>query len=309
MQKVAAVNALFLTRDLRTAPDSGAKSGRGSGRSARDPSPRHRRTDGVARHRSGRYAARTIARLGRRAVNPGGESSRRRNRLLPAYSRGSLEALTAVIGSSLSGTQVHRTIRSAAQRTYLERGMFYRRRSSIPSPCRCAKPVNWQRRPMEAAYCRQRHPPAGARNRAARPVSESALRDVAPHLVASYFARVGEHLLAKPRLRHLVSFGFMNLAKPDFPIGQFDCIFCMDVLPRFSLAQRATLLQRLHLYLQPGGYLFLGQGRKTARRRSDLRHLRHTGSCTRCYRKGMAAVAKVGVGDLASALTSADLSG
>ena len=29
----------------------------------------------------------------------------------------------------------------------------------------------------------------------------------------------------------------MNLAKPAF-LGQFDCIFCMDVLPHFSMAQR-----------------------------------------------------------------------
>ncbi len=120
---------------------------------------------------------------------------------------------------------------------------------------------------------------------------KSALRDVAPHLVASYFARLGEHLLAKPRLRHLVTFGFMNLAKPDF-IGQFDCIFCMDVLPRFSARQRATLLQRLHLYLQPGGYLFLGQDEKLPAAEVTFES-ETTGSYT-VYRKGMAAVAKAG---------------
>jgi len=34
------------------------------------------------------------------------------------------------------------------------------------------------------------------------------------------------------------------------------------VLPRFSTAQRTTLVQRLHLYLEPGGYLFLGENEK-----------------------------------------------
>ncbi len=69
------------------------------------------------------------------------------------------------------------------------------------------------------------------------------------------------HLLVKPRLRSLVTFNCMNLARPGY-IGRFDCIFCMDVLPHFSRAQRISLLERLHLYLEPGGYLFLSQTEK-----------------------------------------------
>jgi len=30
----------------------------------------------------------------------------------------------------------------------------------------------------------------------------------------------------------------------------------MDVLPHFSRVQRLAVLERLHLYLEPGGYLF-----------------------------------------------------
>ena len=65
----------------------------------------------------------------------------------------------------------------------------------------------------------------------------------------------------KPRLRNLVTFSQMNLARTAY-IGRFDCIFCMDVLPHFSSAQRTALVDRLHLYLEPGGYLLLGQGEK-----------------------------------------------
>ncbi|MGA8340643.1 MAG: CheR family methyltransferase [Candidatus Sulfotelmatobacter sp.] len=71
----------------------------------------------------------------------------------------------------------------------------------------------------------------------------------------------GTHLLVKPRLRSLVTFNTMNLTKPVY-IGRFDCIFCMDVLPHLSRAQRSALLERLHLYLEPGGYLFLSQTEK-----------------------------------------------
>ncbi|MGA8763758.1 MAG: CheR family methyltransferase [Candidatus Sulfotelmatobacter sp.] len=69
------------------------------------------------------------------------------------------------------------------------------------------------------------------------------------------------HLLVKPRLRSLVTFNCMNLARPGY-IGRFDCILCMDVLPHFSRAQRIALVERLHLYLEPGGYLFLSQTEK-----------------------------------------------
>ncbi len=74
-------------------------------------------------------------------------------------------------------------------------------------------------------------------------------------------APVGTHLLVKPRLRSLVTFNTMNLTKPVY-IGRFDCIFCMDVLPHLSRPQRTALLERLHLYLEPGGYLFLSQTEK-----------------------------------------------
>lgn len=71
----------------------------------------------------------------------------------------------------------------------------------------------------------------------------------------------GAHLQVKPRVRSLVTFNTMNLTKPVY-IGRFDCIFCMDVLPHLSRIQRTALLERLHLYLEPGGYLFLSQTEK-----------------------------------------------
>jgi chemotaxis methyl-accepting protein methylase len=71
----------------------------------------------------------------------------------------------------------------------------------------------------------------------------------------------GSHLQVKPRVRSLVTFNTMNLTKPVY-IGRFDCIFCMDVLPHLSRVQRTALLERLHLYLEPGGYLFLSQTEK-----------------------------------------------
>ena len=99
------------------------------------------------------------------------------------------------------------------------------------------------------------------------------------------------HLLVKPRLRSLVTFNTMNLTKPVY-IGRFDCIFCMDVLPHLSRAQRLALMERLHLYLEPGGYLFLSQTEKLCTPNLNFRAETYDGYTF--YRKPMAASAAYG---------------
>jgi two-component system CheB/CheR fusion protein len=99
------------------------------------------------------------------------------------------------------------------------------------------------------------------------------------------------HLLVKPRLRSLVTFNTMNLTKPVY-IGRFDCIFCMDVLPQLSRAQRIALMERLHLYLEPGGYLFLSQTEKLCTPNLNFRQETYDGYTI--HRKPMAASAAYG---------------
>ena len=101
----------------------------------------------------------------------------------------------------------------------------------------------------------------------------------------------GTHLLVKPRLRSLVTFNTMNLTKPVY-IGRFDCIFCMDVLPHLSRAQRIALMERLHLYLEPGGYLFLSQTEKLCAPNLNFRSETYDGYTF--HRKPMAASAGYG---------------
>jgi chemotaxis methyl-accepting protein methylase len=101
----------------------------------------------------------------------------------------------------------------------------------------------------------------------------------------------GAHLLVKPRLRSLVTFNTMNLTKPVY-IGRFDCIFCMDVLPHLSRAQRTALLERLHLYLEPGGYLFLSQTEKLSAPNLNFRSETFDGYTV--HRKPLAASAAYG---------------
>jgi len=111
--------------------------------------------------------------------------------------------------------------------------------------------------------------------------------------VQHYFGRVGEHYLVKPRLRNLITFTQMNLARPAH-LGRFDCIFCMDLLNRFSMSQRIALAQRLHLYLEPGGYLFLGDSERL--HTVDVKFQTQTEGAFTFFRKPMTAAARAGWG-------------
>jgi chemotaxis methyl-accepting protein methylase len=118
----------------------------------------------------------------------------------------------------------------------------------------------------------------------------SALLQVPANLVASYFSKVGDHLLAKPRLRNLVTFAHINLMQPAF-IGRFDCIFCLNLLPHLSASAREAVLRRFHLSLEPGGYLLLGECENIPAGLSLTRH--HANGCT-YYQRPLAAAAKIG---------------
>jgi chemotaxis methyl-accepting protein methylase len=147
---------------------------------------------------------------------------------------------------------------------------------------------------------------------------QSALEGLPPATIRNYFSKIGSptqanipseaesdsdssreaarpevsaHLLVKPRLRSLVTFNCMNLARPGY-IGRFDCIFCMDVLPHFSRVQRLAVLERLHLYLEPGGYLFLSQTEKLAAPNLNFRSETYDGYTF--HRKPLAASAAYG---------------
>jgi two-component system, chemotaxis family, CheB/CheR fusion protein len=120
---------------------------------------------------------------------------------------------------------------------------------------------------------------------------QAALAALPRPLLQRYFAKVDQHYLAKPRLRNLITFTQMNLARPAY-LGRFDCIFCMDVLSHFSTGQRIALTQRLHLYLEPGGYLLLGDGEKLPT--ADVTFQSESRQNFTLYRKPFAAAARAG---------------
>jgi chemotaxis protein methyltransferase CheR len=92
------------------------------------------------------------------------------------------------------------------------------------------------------------------------------LESLSARQIETYFTRVGDQYMVRPRVRNLVSFVQMNLAQSVY-MGRFDVIFCMNVLIYFSEERQAALIQRFHEYLEPGGYLFLGHAESVTKAR------------------------------------------
>jgi chemotaxis protein methyltransferase CheR len=95
--------------------------------------------------------------------------------------------------------------------------------------------------------------------------SGRSLANVTPQQLDAHFKKKGNAWEVKPRIRKMISFAPMNLARSVY-VGRMDCIFCMNVLMYFSEQRRNELLQRFHDTLEPGGLFFLGhsESMKTA---------------------------------------------
>jgi chemotaxis protein methyltransferase CheR len=73
-------------------------------------------------------------------------------------------------------------------------------------------------------------------------------------------------------LRNAVNFSRVNLNEPTYDVpGQFDLIFCRNVLIYFSPEGRAAVIERLTDRLAPGGLLFVGHAESLHAHRVRLR--------------------------------------
>lgn len=95
-----------------------------------------------------------------------------------------------------------------------------------------------------------------------------ALMRLSPHLIQKYFDRVGEdqwQILAD--LRASVQFSQVNIVEPaqTRPFGQFDIIFCRNVLIYFDDTSRRIAAENLYENLLPGGFICLGHSESMSR--------------------------------------------
>lgn len=83
-------------------------------------------------------------------------------------------------------------------------------------------------------------------------------RGLSDERLKRWFARDGASWRVAPALQQLVTFRPQNLLHGASGMGQFDVIFCRNVLIYFDVAQKRTILGELARTLADDGHLFLG---------------------------------------------------
>lgn len=73
------------------------------------------------------------------------------------------------------------------------------------------------------------------------------------------FDQTDKNWVIRDDVRAPVRFQYFNLLDSMAPLGEFDIIFCRNVLLYFDKKTRAKTLQRLQAQLAPGGFLCLGR--------------------------------------------------
>ncbi|HWE47019.1 MAG TPA: protein-glutamate O-methyltransferase CheR [Caulobacteraceae bacterium] len=83
-------------------------------------------------------------------------------------------------------------------------------------------------------------------------------RGLPVRMLIKHFEKIDDFWRASAQLRAAVRWGRFNLMHEPTKLGQFDIIFCRNVLTQFDEPTRAATLERLNTALAPDGLLYLG---------------------------------------------------
>lgn len=85
-----------------------------------------------------------------------------------------------------------------------------------------------------------------------------------------------ENLIMGKELRSLISFLYLNLMEPWPMRGQFDAIFCRNVMIYFDGPTKMALIDRFIDQLKPGGLLYIGHSESLLGTHRNLSHVGRT---------------------------------
>jgi chemotaxis protein methyltransferase CheR len=77
-------------------------------------------------------------------------------------------------------------------------------------------------------------------------------------MLVKYFTQLGDHWQIAPELRAMVTYRHFNLLHDFAGFGQFDVVFCRNVLIYFDQETKIAVLNRLARTMRTDGYLLLG---------------------------------------------------
>jgi len=105
--------------------------------------------------------------------------------------------------------------------------------------------------------------------------SESRIRELPKAWRTRYLEEVGpDQWAVRAEVKKGVLFKRLNLMNESYPFkGQFDVIFCRNVMIYFDVPVRKALVDRLYRYTKVGGYLFVGHSESLPRDTCPYRYI------------------------------------
>ena len=83
-------------------------------------------------------------------------------------------------------------------------------------------------------------------------------RGMTTPMLMKYFKQDGAEWVVEPTVKSMVSFRHFNLLKDYRSLGNFDIVFCRNVLIYFDRETKSDILNRMAKQMAPDGYLVLG---------------------------------------------------
>lgn len=107
------------------------------------------------------------------------------------------------------------------------------------------------------------------------------LKGIPPQMLNTYFEKethnFKDHYQIKEFLRNMIVFRRLNLTDETFPFkGQFDFIFCRNVMIYFNKQTQTELVSKFYKHLAPDGHLFIGHSESLAGTETRFRYVRPT---------------------------------
>lgn len=84
------------------------------------------------------------------------------------------------------------------------------------------------------------------------------IRGISEERKKRFFTPQGEQWVIRPEVKKGITFRELNLANNFTGLGQFDLVFCRNVLIYFSTELKTDILNRIAKTMNKGAYLFLG---------------------------------------------------
>jgi len=83
-------------------------------------------------------------------------------------------------------------------------------------------------------------------------------RGLPVQLLVKYFQQDGDRWQLSEKIRRMVTFREFNLLQDPRPLGNFDIVFCRNVLIYFDQDTKRQVLEGVSRQIAPDGYLYLG---------------------------------------------------